>query len=150
MKALIAIILIICSAGAQARTCWTKFLDSELARNTGKTEIEVVVERTPFIFIGEALNSFKTTYHEKGKEPHLFKSATEFEIQESIKGDLSGKVTIRSEDVCSCKYDFIPGVVYMVLAAEREDKIEAYNCTYIKPLEKSAVDAFKEAVSVNK
>lgn len=116
----------------------------------GMTPFEVVVEQSEMVAVAEAITTFKTIARTKGEEEFLFKVVTEFDVIEILKGDLLDKVTVTNGDNCGCKYDFEPGVIYVVLASKNEGKYRTYHCKYIRPSSGSYKEVIVEVIKTNK
>lgn len=120
------------------------------AKKRGIEPFELAVERSDIILVAEAQTTFKTTTRTKGEEEFLFKVVTEFDVIDRLKGDSPNKVTISNGDKCGCKYDFEPGVTYVVLASNHDGKFMTYQCKYIKPSNSGYNDLIIEAIKLNR
>lgn len=149
MKFTIGFFLLSFSLAAEAATCWPEFIEAEIIRNGGDPFL-VAIEKSDVVIIGEANTTYKTTVRTKGQEEVLLKVESHFEVKESLKGDVENVVVIYSGDECGCKYNFEPGVEYIVLAAKHKHKYETYYCQYIRPNGVIYKNEYIEAVKVNK
>ncbi|WP_444921768.1 hypothetical protein ACJJID_05150 [Microbulbifer sp. CnH-101-G] len=150
MKYILALVAAIVSSVAYSSSCWTSFLDEAVSREKGFSVIEFAVERSPIIFTGSASVIKKTIIEEDGESESILDVQVLFDVEESIKGDFSGKQLVSSGKVCSCKYDFKSGIKYLIFATERNGSLYLHNCGYISPLDISKVQEVRQAVSVNK
>ena len=150
MKYFPALVLSMVSVNTYSTTCWNELIDEELAKVQGLSLIESVVKRSPIIFVGTASIVKKTTIEEQGDEPYVLEIQALFEVEESLKGDLSNQVKIESGNICPCKYDFKSGIKYLVFATERNGSMYAYNCKYVSPVGTSKLAEVRKAVRVNK
>ncbi|MEX2963068.1 hypothetical protein [Microbulbifer sp. TYP-18] len=150
MKYIVIFCMVFFSSSALATKCWTQSQNELVANNIGKDAFEFAVERASVIFVAKAQSVQKTLYERENEEPLVLNIEAKFEIVESIKGNVFGEVVTESDDICACKYQFKPGITYLVLAGKYKDSLQVYSCEYIKPAEKSrAVDA-RRIVGVNK
>lgn len=128
MKIVLIILLIAGSTNVVARQCWGDVVESEIARETGKSVLQLQLESAEYIFVAEALTTIKTVIQSKGEEPGIARIITEFLVEDFLKGKGSGKVTVEGRFGCGCHYDFTPGVNYLVFASEEKETGRGFKC----------------------
>ncbi|WP_444927626.1 hypothetical protein ACJJI4_07675 [Microbulbifer sp. TRSA002] len=117
------------SLDAYSTSCWTSFHDKAVSRERGTSEIEFVVDRSRIIFIGSAESIGKEVVAEgSGKGGHVSEVVTLFDVEESIKGKITGKNLVTSGNICSCKYDFEAGVSYLIFSTDRKGILYLDSC----------------------
>lgn len=100
--------------------------------------------------MGRAKSVQKTIYEEVGIEPVVLQVEAKFDVKETIKGNVSKELVTNSTDICACKYQFEPGITYLVVGAKYEDTLQVYSCEYIEPVAQSRVVEARRIVGVNK
>ncbi|AQQ67653.1 hypothetical protein Mag101_08390 [Microbulbifer agarilyticus] len=150
MKYIVILGLIIFCSPALATKCWTQSQNELVANSVGKDAFEFAIERAQFIFVGKAKNVQKTIYEQEGAEPRVLAVEAEFEVEEAIKGNVSGELVTKSDDICACKYQFEPGITYLVVAGKYKNKLQVYSCEYISPVDQSRVADARRIIDVNK
>lgn len=150
MKYIVILWFIIFSSSALATKCWTQSQNELVANSVGKDAFEFAIERAQVIFVGKTKSVQKTIYEREGAEPLVLTVEAKFEVQEAIKGNVSGEIVTESDDICACKYQFKPGVTYLVVAGKYKNTLQIYSCEYIKPVEQSRVTDARRIIGVNK
>ena len=150
MKYILSLALLSISLKAYSTSCWNEFIDQEFAEEKGAPVIQYVVERSSIVFTGTAAIVKKTIIEDGGQAPYISEIQALFEVEDSIKGNISGRQLIHSSNICPCKYDFKSGVTYLVFADEKDGVLYAANCKYISPLHESSINEVREAVRVDK
>lgn len=150
MKYIAILSLLIFSSSALAKKCWTQSQNELVAKSHGKDPFEFAIDRAQVVFVGRAKSIQKTIYEEVGIESVVLKVEAKFDVKETIKGDVSKEVVTSSTDFCACKYQFEPGIMYLVVGAKYEDTLQVYSCEYIAPVAQSRVVEARRIVGVNK
>ncbi|WP_428818607.1 hypothetical protein [Microbulbifer sp. MCCC 1A16149] len=150
MKHIVTLWFIVFSTPALATTCWTQSKNETIASSTGRDAFELAVERAQVIFVGKTESVQTTIYEQEGAEPVVLRVEAQFEVHETIKGNVSRDVVTASNDSCACKYQFKTGITYLVVANTYKGALQVFSCEYIKPVEQSRVADARRIVGVNK
>ncbi|WP_091390602.1 hypothetical protein [Microbulbifer marinus] len=150
MKYIAILSLLIFSSSALATKCWTQSQNELVAKSNGKDPFEFAIDRAQIVFVGRAKSVQKTIYEEVGIEPVVLQVEAKFDVKETIKGNVSKELVTNSTDICACKYQFEPGITYLVVGAKYEDTLQVYSCEYIEPVAQSRVVEARRIVGVNK
>lgn len=150
MKYIVIFSLLIFSSSALATKCWTPAQNELVAKSTGKDAFELAIDRAQIVFVGKAESIQKTIYEEEGADPLVLEVEAHFKVQEAIKGNIPKDIITKSDEICACRYQFQPGITYLVIGAKYRDVLQVYSCEYIKPLEQSRVAEARRIVGVNK
>ena len=124
--------VLLVAANASATSCWVFISDDPLRE---------AIQHSDLVFIGEAVTSRKTTIRHKDSEEFIVQIDTTFVMEESLKGQVESTILISGESgkPCQCRYDFEPGVSYLVLASRSDDSLVTKYCRFIKPADEDVV-----------
>lgn len=130
-----------------ANNCWKKHIP-----DTQVNVIQDTINQSDLIFVGEVNSVIKRTLHEVGAEEKILEILTDFKIIDVLKGDDVSSLSVSGEKSggCGCKYNFYPGVRYLVLAKKINGINVTYHCDHIKPIETSLYEEFRSKLEADK
>jgi hypothetical protein len=110
---------------ATATNCWILSSDDPLSE---------AIQLSDIVFVGEAESVRKVSIQHKGNVEFVEEIQAVFLVEESLKGPTKdiARVTATAGAPCQCRYEFEPGVKYLVLASLDENSYVTKFCRFIR------------------
>jgi hypothetical protein len=143
IKYAVATLLILTSINLMASSCFHQFVRNE---DIGE-KFERAKKQSDLIFTGTVSLVSKETIHAAGDEEYLSRVTASFNGIKYFKGEAGTKINVIGGGKCTCKYNFYPGVEYLVFASKTQDGYKTYFCEFIAPKERSLISEFENKES---
>lgn len=144
MKTSSLFILVLLSAPSFGSQRWLS-----LAFESTKDKYTFAIHNSGYIFTGKVIRTKATTVREESSGELLLEVESEFETEESLKGNVESHPTLFGNKFgdCGCRYHFEPGIKYLVFANKTEGKLVSYFCELVFPTKHGIIQEIKDRLN---
>jgi hypothetical protein len=112
--------------------------------NAAEDPLTAAMDMSDIIFVGEVVSRTKSLFQPKGHEERIMEVESQFAVKEVLKGTVPDKVVLIAKDSCDCRYDFEPGVEYVVMASIVGHHFVPKFCRFVGPSDSELTNEIRE------